>query len=63
MVSVSYLVNKYVAPFVMGFSTAAFSVSTDPVAIFVLFVIAIGAGILSLPKADRMIERCFDAMI
>ena len=63
MISVSYVLNKYIAPFVMGFSTAAFSVTTDPVAILILFVIAIVAGLFSLPNGDRMIERCFDAVV
>ena len=63
MVSVSYALNKYAAPFVMGFSTAAFSVSTDAVSIFIFFVIAVASGLFSLPNADRMIERCFDAML
>lgn len=63
MISVSYVLNKYVAPFVMGFSTAAFSVSTDAVAILILLVLAIVSGIFSLPNGDRLIDRCFDAMV
>jgi hypothetical protein len=63
MVSVPYLLNKFVAPFAMGFSTAAFAVSTSPVAIVILFAIAGVCGVFSLPNGDRMIERCFDALI
>jgi len=47
----------------MGFATAAFSVASEPVAIFILFVVAIVSGVFSLPNADRLIERCFDAIV
>jgi hypothetical protein len=63
MLSVSYVLNKYVAPFTMGFSAAALSVSTDALSIVILFAIAAVSGLFSLPSGDRMIERCFDAMV
>jgi hypothetical protein len=63
MITVSYILNRYIAPFTMGLSMAAFSVSSDPVALVILFAIAMVAGAFSLPNGERMIERCFDALI
>jgi hypothetical protein len=63
MISVSYMLNKYVAPFVMGFATAGFSVATGALPIVLLFAVVIVSGLFSLPNGDRMIERCFDAVL
>jgi hypothetical protein len=63
MVSVSYVLNKYIAPFCMGFSTAAFAVSNDAVSVLICFVIVGVCGVFSLPNSNRMIKRFFDAIV
>ncbi len=60
--TVPRILNAYIAPFLMGFSMAAFATSGEPVSSVLLLVIAGAAGYFSLPKSDVVIERIWEAV-
>lgn len=63
MVNVSSVLQKYVAPFVVGVCVAAATVVSGVVSIVALLVVAGVFGFFSLPAGARMIARHSDVAV
>lgn len=62
MITIPYVVNRYVAPFLWGMLMAAAAASSDTVSIMILLTLGGVAAFFSMPRNEALIERLFGAI-
>lgn len=62
MISIPYVVNRFVGPFGAGALMAAVPPAGNPATVLILLTLATAFGFVSLPGNDRLVRRILDAL-